>query len=112
MHYRDSNGDWLPLDTRLRADGRGYSAPGGRVRVLADGTVLDRGSAYWQRARAVGVVDAGGKFTTLATLPDRGRVDDESFVREVGPFRHVARLHESGVREVLHVEPSLGRLRG
>lgn len=108
MHYRDSNGDWLPIDTTLRPDGRGWSAPGGRARVLADGTVLDRGTAYWQRAQAVGVVDGDGRFVHLATLPERGLADGENWVREVGPFRHVTRLHEDGVREVLHVDPAWG----
>lgn len=111
MHYRDSSGEWLPLDTALRPDGRGFSAPGGRARVLGDGAVLDRASTYWQRAETVGVL-AGARFVPLATLPDTGRVDGETYVREAGPFRHVARLHESGVREVLHVDPAWGGCQG
>lgn len=107
-HYLDDALGWQPLDTRLRQIGNEYGAPGLATRITLDGGVrLDR-TAHRQRTVGFVILDAltGKVKSRLLSLP-AGRLDGENVVRESGPFRHVARVTETGLRETLTIAQPL-----
>lgn len=107
-HYLDSALGWQPLDTRLRQIGNEYGAPGLATRITLDGGVrLDR-TAHRQRTAGFVILDAlTGKIKSRPLSLPAGRLDGESVVREAGPFRHVARVTETGLRETLTIAQPL-----
>lgn len=103
-HYLDSALGWQSLDTRLRKIGNKYGAPGLATRITLDGGVRLNKTAHRQRTAGFVILDAltGKVKSRLLSLPN-GRLDGENVVREAGPFRHVARVTETGLRETLTI---------
>ncbi len=107
-HYLDGTLGWQPLDTRLRQIGNEYGAPGLATRITLDGGVRLDKTAHRQRTVGFVILDAlTGKVKSRPLSLPTGRLDGENVVREAGPFRHVARVTETGLQETLTIAQPL-----
>jgi hypothetical protein len=100
VHYRDTAGEMLPLDTALRPVSADFGAPGFVARLKDNGVVRTNG--FRQKFDGVGAMVAGA-FVPLF-LQGLGLRSDDRFIWESGIYRFETVLTERGVRQQLIVQ--------
>ncbi|MBT3390355.1 MAG: hypothetical protein HN413_08075 [Chloroflexi bacterium] len=98
-HYRDSDGLWKPISTRLQLDSSTgkYGAPGIATRFDLDGTIM--ALRHSQRNTRIGIYrPRQEKFTPLIVLPS-GVVANNTMIRETRLFSEHTFLKEDGIKQ-------------